>query len=105
MKEHDNEFVAAMQQVSSRQEHESNKNDTSAERVLTAVATIVLICGIIATIIGLIAFFDNVHNPESLGISIAFLIGTLISWSVMKVIANISINLKEINKKIKEQNS
>ena len=102
MKENDNEFVAAMQQVSSHQEHKSNKNDTSAEHVLSAVASIILICGIIATIICLIAFFYDVDNPVSLGISVAVLAGTLINWSVMKVIVNISINLKEINKKIKE---
>lgn len=102
MKENNNEFVAAMQQVSSLQEHESNKNDTSAERVLSAVASIILISGIIATIICLIAFFNDVDNPVSLGISVAILAGTLINWSVMKVIVNISINLKEINKKIKE---
>lgn len=72
--------------------------DVTAENVLFGLANIILICGIIATIVSCLAVFDNLDLfllPPSI------LIGTLITWSTMKVFANISITLKEIKDKMK----
>ena len=73
--------------------------DVKAERVLFELANIIFYCGIIATIVSCLAFFDSGFDMFLLPASI--LIGTLITWSTMKVFANISITLKEIKDKMK----
>ena len=40
-------------------------------------------------------------NPSGFATTIMILISSLVSWSFMKVLANISLTLKDINKKMK----
>ena len=86
--------------------------DNSAENTLTTIASIILICGIIATIVCFfyLAFYrvtsygsikHDEFNPAGFGTTIEVLAGTLISWAALRVFANISKTLKEINSKLK----
>ena len=84
----------------------------NAENVLKVVADIILVIGIIATIVCFFALCfetekhyyskDETHLSFS-GFITTFMVlfSTLISWSVMKVLVNISLTLKDIDKKIK----
>lgn len=95
---------------------EESKEDSSAEETLKIIAFIILWLGIIATIISLFTVFFvkeidlnypyAVHhnigfNAARLVTTICTLLGALVSWAVLNVIANISMTLKSINKKIK----
>ena len=114
--------VLGIDESSPKVETESNSvagNDTpnnAAENTLTAIATLVLWLGIIGTIFCLFTLttikvvdpsytyslhFETVFNPGGLAISVGVFISTLISWSLLKVVANISMTLKEINSKLK----
>lgn len=86
--------------------------DNSAEKTLIMIANIVLVCGIIATIVCLFSIVwvedpswtyrtKYMFNPSGFVTTIMVLFTSLISWSFMKVLANISITLKEINTKTK----
>ena len=88
-----------------KQETTVNKN-SSAENTLSIIADIVLVLGIFGTIVCLftIVFEGRDHdefNPVGFGITFSGLLSVLISWSVMKVLANISLTLKGINRKLK----
>lgn len=87
----------------------------SAEKTLNTIATITLVCGIIASIIcfatlcfqkvpkpGYSYITETVFEPSGLGIALAVLIVSIATWAMMKVFANISITLKELNSKIKK---
>ena len=91
-----------------------NTINNSAEDTLTIIANIVLVCGIIATFfcIFTICFVKGIKpghyyieetqfNPIGVVTTLIVLFSSLISWSFMKVLANISLTLKEINKKMK----
>ena len=80
--------------------------DVTAENVFSVLANIILICGIIATIVSCLVIFDQIFDSgfdmfELYLLPASILIGTLITWSTMKVFANISITLKEIKDKMK----
>ena len=90
----------------------ASQDDNSAENTLKAIATIVLVCGIIAAIICLftVAFIQDpeyhytskkIFNPAGFATTIMVLLSSLISWGFLKVLANISLTLKEINNKTK----
>ena len=87
-------------------------DDNSAENTLKVIATIVLVCGIIAAVICLftVAFIQDpefhytskkIFNPAGFATTIMVLLSSLISWGFLKVLANISLTLKEINHKTK----
>lgn len=83
----------------------TNKN-SSAENTLSIIADIVLVLGIIGTVVCLFTIVfvgrhNDEFNPVGFGITLSGLLSVLISWSVMKVLANISLTLKGINKKLK----
>ena len=101
MEENINQVSGVEQKTATPQpEVKAQPIDNSAENTLTTIAKIVLVCGIIATVICLFtACF--VQQIEVFVITIMVLFSSLISWSLMKVLANISITLKEINQKIK----
>ena len=95
-------------------EAEKQKVDNSAENTLINIAKIVLTCGIIANIICLftLAFIEDpkagysyrtetVFNPSGFATTIMVLLSSLVSWGILKVLANISLTLKEINSKIR----
>lgn len=86
-----------------------------AENTLLTIASVVLFCGIIATIICLFTIVwveqrdpdytslkETVFNPSGFVTTIMVLFSSLISWSLLKVIANISLTLKDINSKLKK---
>lgn len=99
MEENINQVSGVEQKTATPQpEVKAQPIDNSAENTLTTIAKIVLLCGIIVTVICL---FTGFVNPEGFVIAIMVLFSSLISWSLMKVLANISITLKEINQKIK----
>ena len=88
--------------------------DNSAENTLTTIANIILVLGLISTLIcafticfvtalkpGYNYVTETTFNPVGFATTIAILLSSLASWSIMKVIANISLALKEMNKKIK----
>lgn len=94
----------------------STELNTAVEKTLNTIATIVLWVGIICTVFCLATLtttkvinpsyhysihYDTIFNPSGLVISVGVLISSLISSALLKVIANISITLKEINSKMK----
>lgn len=79
--------------------------DNSAERTLSTLATIILICGIISCVIlglaVLLMLADG--NPYAFVILVSIavvLFSTLVPWSIMKVLANMSLTLKDISNKL-----
>lgn len=104
-----NDFMAAMQQATPKVEvtKEQKITEITAEKVLSVLSVIILVCGIIATLIcaftitTIEARYETEFNPAGFGITVSILVGSLISWSIMKVLAHISITLKEIYKKLK----
>lgn len=104
-----NDFMAAMQQETTKVEvtKEQESTEVSAEKVLSVLSVIILVCGLLATLICAFAIttiktrYDTEFNPAGFGITVSILVGSLITWSIMKVLANISITLKEIYKKLK----
>ena len=82
------------------------KTDLSAENTLKTIAVVVLVVGIIGTIVLLVtvwndnSIYDKDFNSSALVGAIGVLLGTLITWALLKVLADISINLKEINSKM-----
>lgn len=114
MEENVNELLGIKEETQVTTEapkEESYNND--AENTLTVIANIVLVCGIIASLICLftIVWVRNptypyskeyyMLNPSGCATTIMILISSLISWSFMKVLANISLTLKDIHKKMK----
>lgn len=92
------------------------KDENGAEKTLSGLADIILIVGIIVTIICLFTLCfvevpksmystEKVFSPSGFATTIMVLFSSLISWSVMCVLANISLTLKELNGKIKEEQS
>lgn len=93
-------------------ELEVKKTNNSAENTLVTIANIVLVCGIIATVICLFSIViikdpsynyrtEYMFNPNGFTTTIMVLLSSLISWGFLKVLANISLTLKDINNKIK----
>lgn len=91
--------------------HEASSND-GAEKTLNSIASIILVCGIIASIICLFTIVwvrdpqyvytkHVMFNPSGFATTIMILMSSLISWSFMRVLANISLTLKDIKKKMK----
>lgn len=87
------------------------KDENSAEKTLATIADIILIVGIIVTVICLFTLcFVEVpksmystkteFSPSGFATTVMVLFSSLISWSVMKVLSNISLTLKELNSKI-----
>ena len=82
--------------------------DNGAEKTLTTMASIILICGL--AFVGLcgLSFLVLIADKNTTAfapilIAIPVLFGTLVSWSVMKVLANISLTLKDINKNLEKE--
>lgn len=88
--------------------------DNSAEKTLATIANIVLLLGIIGTLICIftLTFIDvpksgyhyrteKAFSPSGFATTVMVLFSTLISWSVMKVLSNISLTLKDLNSKVK----
>lgn len=77
--------------------------DNSAENTLLSIAQIVLFCGIFVTLICFLVLSipNNNFDPVGFGITIGVLLSTFMSWAALKVFANISMTLKEINSKMK----
>lgn len=71
-----------------------NKQSSNAENVLTIVANITLIVGIMVSIV--------IINKESTALGLGILAFSLVTWAVLKVLCNISNNLHEINSKMKK---
>lgn len=116
MEENINEVLGITPQESQTSENVVYENDVtvdnSVEKYLVTIAKLILICGIIATIICFfylsfyrITSYGKIKHDEfnlaGFGTTIEVLVGTLISWAVLRVFANISITLKEINSKLK----
>ena len=82
----------------------------SAENTLKTIATIILICGLLATLVLLLTtvFVEKqgyyksevVFNPTGFAMTLGCLLSTLASWSALKVFANISLRLKGIQETI-----
>ena len=89
-------------------EKEEFISKTNAENILNVMSIVTLVCGIIGTLICLftIAFvfdrygFDK-FSPVGLVIAIGVLITSLVTYAILKVIREISINLRQINNKTK----
>lgn len=85
--------------------------DLSAENTLKTIAVVILVIGIIATLVLLVTIVwvdsgrysystDIVFNPAGFATTLAVFLSTLISWASLRVLADISINLKKINSKV-----
>lgn len=90
------------------------KNENSAEKTLATIADIILVVGIIVTAICLFTLCfvevpksmystETKFSPTGFATTVMILFSSLISWSVMHVLANISLTLKELNGKIKKE--
>lgn len=75
------------------EQKEVAKIDRKAEDTLSFIAYLCISCGLLA------ALYCCVKISVSYGIAVAA--SSVITWSLLKVIANISISLKELNNKIK----
>lgn len=114
-----NEILGIEEQVvetAPQQDKAEQNSDNSAENALSVIANIVLWVGIIGTVFCLFTLtttkvvdptykysihYDTIFNPGGLAVSVGVLISTIMSWALLKVIANISKTLKEINSKMK----
>ncbi len=84
---------------------ENNKEtDNKAENALEIVAAVVLACGIMGAILCLFLCFPqesfDSFDANGLVTLLLVLVSTLVVWGLLKVVANISKTLKEINKKM-----
>ena len=92
------------------------ESNNSAENTLNVIAGITLWVGIIGTIFCLNTLtttkvvdptykcsihYDTIFNSAGLAVSIGVLFSAIVTWALLRVIANISTSLKEINSKIK----
>jgi len=81
-----------------------SSSDDSAESTLNVIAYITLIVGILAAVL---YFFISAGIGEItsvvLGEAFKIIFTSVVAWAVMRVLANISLTLKEINFKIKRQ--
>ncbi len=93
-------------------EEENAKQNNSPEKTLETIATVILCLGILASVVMLftICFIQNpkysyveekIFNPSGFGITCGTLLSSLATWASMKVLANISLTLKDIWNKIK----
>ena len=94
-------------ETTTTEKQEVVKVDNSAEKMLNAIAIVILIAGLIGTVM---CFFNlaiieysggSIFNPSGFAITVGTLLSTLICWGAMNVLTNISTSLKEINSKIK----
>lgn len=111
MEENVNEVLGVAE--NSAPETKVQEVDNSAENTLIFIAKLVLFCGIVASFICLITltFIDTSgpyssiprieFNPTGFATTITILLSSLISWSLLKVLANISLTLKDIRNKMK----
>lgn len=105
----ENDFMAAMQQG----EKSSNLNAPVleeskfliAERVVNAIAMVYLIFGILVLILSIILaieaeneFFQNI----GLAIGIVIFFGNLVTWSLIRILVNVSYRLTSIDQKLKQ---
>ena len=111
----ENAFVSAVEEPKvPTTPPQENEIDLSAEKILNGIAVFTLIVGIIGALICLFTICwvevpaagykyltEKVFNGSGFATTIAILIGSLATWALLKVIANISTTLKEINRKIK----
>lgn len=111
----ENAFVSAVEETPAPAPNttpEEEEINLSAENTLNGIAVFTLIAGIIATFICLFTICwirnpeykyldEKIFNPGGFATTVAILIGSLATWALLKVLANISITLKQINKKIK----
>lgn len=111
MEENVNEVVG-MEENPTPETNEVQKVDNSAEDTLIVIGNIVFIFGIIATIICAFTMVvikdpsytyitEYMFNPSGFATTIIVFFSSLISGGVLKVLANISITLKDINSKTK----
>lgn len=90
--------------ASARQENV--KINLFAEKTLEMAASAVLVLGIIVAVLGLLMGISEILNGNSFSIvlilcGVSVLILSLLIYSVMKVFADMSVTLKEINAKLK----
>ena len=111
----ENAFVSAVEEPKAPSApSQENGIDLSAEKTLNGIAVFTLIVGIIGALICLLTICwvevpkagytyltEKVFSGSGFATTIGILIGSLATWALLKVIANISITLKEMNKKIK----
>lgn len=109
-----NDFMAAMQQDASSQKEEVKKetveslessNDFAAEKVSNGVAKFTLWFGIIVCVISIIVAFA-IGGSAGWGVfatGVLIFIFNLITWSLIRMITNISYRLTRIDNKLKEQ--
>jgi hypothetical protein len=79
---------------------------TDAEKTIGTIAFVNLCCGIIISVMGVIYSlycFANLidHAPLVFFITIMIFLSTMITWAIMTIIRDISINIRQIASKIK----
>ena len=113
--ENENAFVSAVEaKAEENPQTEAEELDLSAEKTLNGIGVFTLIAGIIATLVclfticwvevpksGYTYLTEKVFSGTGFATTVGVFIGSLLSWAVLRVLANISTSLKEINKKIK----
>jgi hypothetical protein len=72
----------------------ANTGDNSAEKILVIFAYIILVAGILASLISAICLSENIV-PSVLALVMGAT-SSLLIWAVLKVLANISTNLRHI---------
>ena len=80
---------------------EHGNNDSRAESILSGIAYWLLIIGFAAALFVFLVSVNDHFIAGGIVRSIVILFSTFLTWSVLKVFINISMTLKEINKKIR----
>jgi len=78
---------------------ESEKSKTRSEITLDIIATIVLVCGIISTVI--VFGHNGYFSFTGVFIALGVLLSSLTTWAVLKLFCEIAANIREIKNKTK----
>lgn len=104
----ENDFMAAMQQGKKSPDLKAPIMEGSkfliAERVVNAIAMVYLIFGILVLILSIIIAIeaDNEFAQNiSLAIGIVLFFSNLITWSLIRILVNVSYRLTSIDQKLK----
>ena len=92
------------QSEESKEDTSENSIDNSAEKTLIVFAWVVLLCNILVTFVSLELYLFKKAVIDTFVISLLFIPISLFVWALVRVFANISKTLKEINCKMNYSN-
>ena len=97
----DEEYAEICKYFPEKENPTDNNESFGAENTLKTIAGIILAIGILSLFVGTIIVLVEMLPIMTLLSTAKFFLTTLISWAIMRCIANISITLKQIKARIK----